>query len=210
MSTNDLAAVPAINFSPALVVYGQDDGGRPHASVFAESDADLAEKAAGLMGMRAFRLTDPDHLATVAGLPQGRVFASGKAFVPYTKKALYDRLTALGGAPEPKPISQPARPLDRSAKTKVADGVELADAKIGKADGDETAPAAASENRTNPLVVGTVVLAPEVGASWWEAVVVAAKGESVTLKWRDFPAERPFQRTRNQVAAMPDRYIPPV
>ena len=87
---------------PALVVYGRDDGGKPHASVFADSEADLAEMAAGLMGMRAFRLAEPEHLATVAGLPQGRVFASGKAFVPFVKAAVYDRLTALGGEPAPK------------------------------------------------------------------------------------------------------------
>ena len=79
---NDAGAIATItdHAPPALVVYGRDDGGKPHASVFADSEADLAEMAAGLMGMRAFRLAEPEHLATVAGLPQGRVFASGRYF----------------------------------------------------------------------------------------------------------------------------------
>ena len=210
MSTSALIPAPTDNAPPALVVYGLDESGKPHASLFAATDVDLAEKAAGLMSMCAFRLTEPDHLTTVAGLPQGRVFASGKAFVPFVKRALYDRLTALGGAPEPKPMSRPADPPARSAKTKVADGAELTNVEGEKADGDEPAPADASEKQSDPLAPGTVVLAPEVGASWWEAVVVAVKSESVTLKWRDFPAERSFQRKRNQIAALPDGYVPPV
>ena len=39
----------------AVVVFGHDDKGKPHASAFAASDAELAEKAAGLMGMNVLR-----------------------------------------------------------------------------------------------------------------------------------------------------------
>ncbi len=165
------------------------------------------------MSMRAFRLTEPDHLTTVAGLPQGRVFASGKAFVPFVKRALYDRLTALGGAPAPKPISRPAAPLARPAKAKAVEGAKLTgvkgeEAEIG-ADMDVAA-SAAPANRVDPFAVGTVVLAPELVMSWWEAVIVAVKGDAVTLKWRDFPVEPTFKRSRSQIAFLPDDYVLPV
>ena len=37
-------------FVPAVVVFGLDEQKKPHASWFAEADAELAVKAAGLMG----------------------------------------------------------------------------------------------------------------------------------------------------------------
>ena len=117
MSDPGATATLASHAPPALVVYGRDDGGKPHASVFADSEADLAEMAAGLMGMRAFRLAEPEHLdghlATVdrlTGCPKVRERAcgvrvgrkAGGKFVPFLsasvgpfKAAVYDRLTAL-------------------------------------------------------------------------------------------------------------------
>ena len=45
--------------------------------------------------------------------------------------------------------------------------------------------------------------------SWWEAVIVAADGEGVVLKWRDFPEEPTFKRQLNQLAFLPDGYVLP-
>lgn len=59
--------------APALIVFGVDDSQRPHASWFNEADALLAEKAAGLMGLKV-RVTTPEHRAVA----DERVFASGK------------------------------------------------------------------------------------------------------------------------------------
>ena len=210
MSTSALTPAPTNNASAALVVFGLDNGGKPHASVFAQPDADLAEKAAGLMGMHAFRLTEPEHLTAVAELPAGRVFSSGRAFVPFVRRALYDHLATMGGVPAAKPTVRLAGPQTRLSKIKATSGDEQTTVEGEKANGDRAGPAYASEKRGDSLVAGTVVLAPELGASWWEAVVVAASDESVTLKWRDFPAERPFQRKRNQIAALPDGYVAPV
>ena len=39
----------------AVVVFGRDDAGRPHASAFDATAAESAEKAAALMGMRVRR-----------------------------------------------------------------------------------------------------------------------------------------------------------
>ena len=82
----------------AIVVFGRDDAGKPHAAVFSHSDAQLAEKAAGLMGMRVLRL-ETDKACELAGrLPRGRVFASGRAFVPFVKAGLYEALAAFAEA----------------------------------------------------------------------------------------------------------------
>src|SRR3954452_8640787 len=92
----------------ALVVFGRDNGGKPHASRFDASEAELAEKAAGLMGMQVLRPETGEQRALAAKLPRGRVFASGRAFVPFVKAAVYGPLAAFGrpsggaGAGEPE------------------------------------------------------------------------------------------------------------
>jgi hypothetical protein len=78
-----------VDETPALVVFGLDDTKRPHASAFGARQAELAEKAAGLMGMTALRLATAEQKALAAKLPRGRVFASGRAFVPFVRAGLY-------------------------------------------------------------------------------------------------------------------------
>src|SRR4051812_23404994 len=106
MSARANAETPA---AAALVVFGRDNAGKPHASRFDASDAELAEKAAGLMGMQVLRPDTGEQRALAAKLPRGRVFASGRAFVPFVKAAVYGPLAAFGrpagggggGGPEP-------------------------------------------------------------------------------------------------------------
>ena len=81
----------------AVVVFGRDDAGRPHASAFDATTAELAEKAAGLMGMRVLRLETDEQRALAAKLPRGRVFESGRAFVPFVKRPIFESLAAFGG-----------------------------------------------------------------------------------------------------------------
>src|SRR4051794_39270964 len=80
----------------ALIVFGRDNSGKPHASRFEASEAELAEKAAGLMGMQVLRPETGEQRALAAKLPKGRVFASGGAFVPFVKAAVYGPLAAFG------------------------------------------------------------------------------------------------------------------
>src|SRR6476620_10331478 len=44
------------NTHPAVVVFGRDEAGKAHASWFDHGEAALAEKAAGLMGLRVLRV----------------------------------------------------------------------------------------------------------------------------------------------------------
>ncbi|WP_210485390.1 hypothetical protein [Microvirga antarctica] len=57
----------------ALILFGLDDAGKPHASSFNASDASLAEKAARLMGMKVLRLSTDEQQSLARKLPQGRI-----------------------------------------------------------------------------------------------------------------------------------------
>lgn len=92
-----------------VVVFGRDDKGKPHASRFRAADAELAEKAAGLMGMRVLRVASDEQETLAAKLPPGRVFASGRGFVPFVKAELLAKLEAAPGAFAPdRPMPSPA------------------------------------------------------------------------------------------------------
>ena len=62
------------------------------------------------------------------------------------------------------------------------------------------------------LTVNMVVLAPELSDEglpdgWWEAVITAISGDTLTLRWRDYPEQALVRRKREQLAVM---YPPPV
>ena len=85
MSTGAQAKPKDRTDATAAVVFGLDDAGKPHASAFTAHDAELAEKAAALMGMRVLRPGTDEQRALAAKLPKGRVFGSGRAFVPFVE-----------------------------------------------------------------------------------------------------------------------------
>ncbi len=61
--------------------------------------------------MRTLPLQDEAAFAIAAQLPQGRVFASGRAFVPFVAKGVYARLNALAGPGEVIVPPKARRPL---------------------------------------------------------------------------------------------------
>jgi hypothetical protein len=180
--------------STNLIVFGLDEAQKPHASWFEKADAPLAAKAAGLMGMKVLRLTDDEQRGLAGKLPKGRVFESGKAFVPFVNKALYSQLAAMGGE-EPsvdlavvQAASEDEQAGEGSAHTKPADAV--------------SSPVASS---WASITVGSVVLVTEgrPQEGWWEAVVTEVKaGDLLVLRWRDFDEESPLVRKRQQVALL--------
>ena len=102
-------ANPKPTDAPAIVVFGRDEAGKPHASSFTEAEAKLAEKAADFMNLRVLRVRTNEHRALATKVPKGRVFASGKAFVPFVKAALFLDLqsAALNGTGKPKLLTGP-------------------------------------------------------------------------------------------------------
>jgi hypothetical protein len=171
-----------------FVVLGRDAQGKPHASRFADADMDLATKAADLMGYRSVRVEEPSLKALAANLPLGKVFASGKAFVPFTKAEIFNRLATLldgeaaltGPAEQPNDASEPSAPVQRQephTRFRPRDWSEIGG--------------------------GTLVLAYDpIEEAWYEAIVVVPIGDSFRLTWRDYPTEPPIVRRRHELALL--------
>ncbi|MBM6596504.1 hypothetical protein [Microvirga pudoricolor] len=177
-----------------LIVFGLDETGKPHASWFDEADAPLAEKAAGLMKMKILRLSTDEQKKLAGRLPQGRVFESGKAFVPFVNRTLYAQLAAMGGeVPEIDPALIEAALNADAAKT-------------SKGGGKATTPEGpkADAGSWAYLAVGSIVLANETpGEGWYEAIIKEVKVEGLyLLAWRDWPHEAAFVRKAPHIALL--------
>ena len=181
---------------PGVILFGRDDRQRPHASCFPESEAAAAEHAAALMGMRVLTVCDDDHRSLAGSLPQGRIFAaSGKAFVPFVKAGLFDRLLAAAGLPDtPMPVKAATKPAGAPPAAKGGDGGPDAPGGASKPPFDW------ADIAINSLVLATTG-GPQEG--WFEAVVRYTKAdEHVVLVWRDWPLEPEFSRHRNDLALL--------
>jgi len=178
---------------PILVVLGIDVDGKPHGSRFEERDAPFVTRAAELMGFHAIHVAagNAELHGIAEGLPLGKIFATGRAFVPFVGRSAFDRLATLVegdiAAREPRPIG---------AKPTEPDGSPAADA--------ETVPPDAYETMWATVEVGSMVLAtqPSEYDGWWESIVVAVNGDYLTLRWRDEPNEKPFRVSRRNVALL--------
>jgi hypothetical protein len=171
---------------PILVVLGIDVDGRPHASRFEERDTQFVARAAELMGLHVIRVPpDSVELHGIAeALPLGKIFATGRAFVPFVGRPAFDRLATMveGGV-----ITRAPRAIgaNQAAKMLQAESDDDADALWAKVE------------------VGTVVLAAQpdlYGPGWWEGVVVGVDGDDLTLRWMDDPELESFHLSRRDIA----------
>lgn len=196
------AEAPTIGAAiPALVLFGRDDRGRPHASRFAAVDAEAAGRAAGLMGLHAFGVTE-EHRPLAAGLPPGRLFESGKAFVPFCTGKAFTALLAAAGLPDtPPPVRAAGKAADKPTEARPPAG-----AGAGGGGGPDRSDGAAKRPADwSGIGIGSVVLAcqgPQQG--WWEATVILTKADDhFVLQWRDFPADGEITRARKDLGLMP-------
>jgi hypothetical protein len=83
---------------PSIVVFGQNEKGAPQGAWFSGVDAEVALKAAAMMGLRAATIGSEKHEALAKELQQGQVFASDRLFAPQIRPELYDQLFELCGA----------------------------------------------------------------------------------------------------------------
>jgi hypothetical protein len=187
MSLESSASVPAAAPPPGVILFGRDERQRPHASYFADNEIVLAERAAALMGMQVLSVCDAKHRSLADELPRGRIFeASGKAFVPFVKQGVFDRLFAAAGRPDaPMPIRTAAKPAGSPPEPK------------SDQQGSGDAPGGAGGAHKPPfdwadIGIGSLVLATSGGPQegWFEAVVVYTKADDhFELRWRDFPLD---------------------
>ena len=77
---------------PELIVLGWDEAGKPRAARFPAGHDGLVAKAAKAMNLAVCK-ADGEVLAELAQkLPSGRLYATGRGFVPPVGRSLYDRL----------------------------------------------------------------------------------------------------------------------
>jgi hypothetical protein len=145
---------------PAVIVFGFNEHRIPQASWFSEAEADLATRAARLMGLRVLRIETEAHRALAARLRQGQVYAADRTFAPAVQREIFDKLCELAG-----PVAAPS-PVD------VTEHKDEATAR----------PASWQAIRVGDLVIAHE--SPDDG--WWEAIVVAIEKDQLVLRWRDY------------------------
>lgn len=180
----------------SLLILGRDDRGRPHASRFPEGDGDAVRDAAALMGMTVVIADSPDLRALAGKLPEGRIFSSGKAFVPFVSKEMYDRLTMLAPAG--------SVPAAMAAAANGPASTAAAAATLSKPSASSAARQPLPEEWSR-IRKGSVVLAQEKpDDGWWESAITEDKGDDLfVLQWRDWPDLPSFLRKRDQLALLP-------
>jgi hypothetical protein len=108
----------------------------------------------------------------------GRLYATGRGFVPNIRQSLYsDLVVALGLEPQ---------------------------AALSKNGDKDSLPAARGLPRSwNEIAAGHLVIAQEsLEYGWWEAIVLERKGDTFTLQYRDYPHLPKFVRHRSGIALM--------
>src|SRR3954469_15306409 len=162
---------------PAIIVFGWNEHRIPQASWFSQAEADLATRAARLMGLRVLKIENEAHRELAARLRQGQVYAADRTFAPAVQRELFDALCELAG-----PVAAPA-PIEITASK------------------DEAASRPAS---WDDIQIGDLVIAQESPADgWWEAIAVALEGDQLVLRWRDYARMPCVRRGRLEVALLP-------
>jgi hypothetical protein len=189
-------SLPSHDLLPAGLILGRDNNDRPHAAWFMPDQLEQAESAASIMGMHFVPVGENQDLAAIATkLPKGKMFDSGKAFVPFISGAVFETLL---------PHAPPAAAEHKEPKPKAP-----TPAKVSAPADDPALPPAPIPGIDLPkdwsaIKVGSVVLASESREDgWWEAKVVEAKPNDVfILRWSDYPDLEPFVRHRERLALM--------
>jgi hypothetical protein len=161
-----------------LVLFGIDNRGKPKGARFGKEHASLAMKAATQLQLRVLASNDPEVAEIAARLPVGRVHATGRTFVPFIRRDLYDKLVAAAANGN----AHPTRPPNGSSGAS------------GSAPGGS---APRLPQNWQEIGIGDLVVANQSREDgWYEAIVVEANGDMLTLRWRDYPRERRIVRHR--------------
>ena len=167
-----------------LVLFGLDSRGKPKAARFSKEHAGLAIKAASQLALQVVAGSDPKLAEIAARLPVGRVHATGRAFVPFIHRDLYDLLLAAaanGAAPSDNPSN-------------------------GSSGGSGSTPSGSAPHSPKDwqeIGVGDLVVAQDsLEDGWYDAIVVLVDGDMLTLRWRDYPRERRVVRHRLRLALL--------
>ncbi|RVD55388.1 hypothetical protein EN828_25150 [Mesorhizobium sp. M2D.F.Ca.ET.185.01.1.1] len=194
--------------TPSLIVFGRDETSKAHASVFLLPDVEAAEGAAKLMGMHSHRLEPGEATDIAMRLPRGKLFDSGKAFVPFCKGDLYTRIAALGGVAD-----EPRRASTGTDDPETAENASAGSPEAGKGNSDDGQGAGSGDGGSpDPwakLTVGDLVLASEgPDEGYFEARITKTKAKGIfTLKFRDYPDAPSIDRSYYQLGLIHPRQL---
>lgn len=189
----------------ALVLFGLDERGKAHAAWFAQENTEAGAAAAEAMGMFALPVEDEAVRLLAGQVAQGKLFASGKAFVPFVKAALYDALVAH--LPEDQ-REQARLPVKTSGGKAAGNSYAVAS---GAADGGGSDAAGKPHDLPDDwskITVGSVVLASEGREDgWYEADVLEAQpNDRYKLRWHDWPDLPTIERAATEIALLHPQY----
>lgn len=181
--------------SNPVFAFGLDGNAKPRGARFTQGLNDQLVNAALEMNCRVVQNHSAAFAAIGMRLPVGRVYASGKAFIPNIRRELYDKLE-----------------FSRQQPPERIEGVTPVNLFKEQAPAGEPSDKAPNVPCISPMISGLpkswdaigpghMVLiheSPEDG--WWEAVVQSRDLDVLTLRFRDFPKAKPFQRHVTAVA----------
>ena len=181
-----------------LFVLGLDENEKPRGARFAELK-DKTVSTAMDMNCRVL-IGLPDTVSEIAmKLPVGRIYASGKAFIPNIRRDLYDKILEAARVAEEKFEAEvEASAAERSAEVKSM--INQTDAALAEV--RTVSPVTSGLPRSwESISVGHMVLVHEsLVDGWWEATVLKREDEILTLRFRDYPKQPTFIRHINTVA----------
>jgi hypothetical protein len=164
--------------------------GKPKGARFGKEHADLAIKAATQLQLKVLASNDPKIADLTAQLPVGRVHATGRTFVPFIRRDLYDKLLAAAGNGNARSASSSSGSSGASGSTPGGSAPRL-------------------PQNWQAIGIGDLVVAnQDRWEGWYEAIVVEANGDMLTLRWRDNPRERRIVRHRLRLGLLYPRPRP--
>ena len=160
---------------------GQYSGAR-----FAGGEATTIARAAKDKGLRAYRLTDASLKKLAIKLPEGDPAGAADPLAHPIPEDLYEDLSR-------RLAKWPDLAIEVPAEAAAADQAPKEPIKV-----------ALPEDLWSAIAVGSLVLAPEPHYGWWEAIVMAVEddGETMTVRWRDYPREPQFKVRRRILGLM--------
>ena len=81
--------------TPALILFGNDQSGHPHAAWFTNDELVAAERASGPLGYVALRVTNEEEQSLALQLPRGHLAHDGTVEVPRLSPELLRALRDL-------------------------------------------------------------------------------------------------------------------
>lgn len=197
MATKSEKAAPATSGLKAVLVMGRDSTGQAHAACFWPTDAKLAETCTTTLGLALHRVDDDKQLAIATKVPLGKLYESGRAFIPYVREEMFKDLEAL----LPEGFEWP---------TVTPTGIECLEKSLFlvSKSGEVLGPGA--REHWQPPMVGQLVLAyGQTWEGWFDAEIISIDPNGLyVMKWREAPELGPITRRVEHIALVHSTYVP--